>query len=148
MRKLDQRVVFPTLDLPIDLDVTATTDLENIEEVAAAVRERWRVEPGPVPSVIRLLELHGVVVTRYLTGSERLDAFSIPFPAERPIVVLGDDKGHFDRSRFDAAHELGHLVMHLARSPATARSKTKPNASRLRSSCRRATSSTRCHAGR
>jgi Zn-dependent peptidase ImmA (M78 family) len=28
------------------------------------------------------------------------------------VVVLGDDKGQFDRSRFDGGHELGHLVMH------------------------------------
>jgi len=26
--------------------------------------------------------------------------------------VLGADKGHRDRSRFDAVHELAHLVLH------------------------------------
>jgi Zn-dependent peptidase ImmA (M78 family) len=84
---------------------------DAIEEIATELRRRWQLKPGPVPHVIRLLELHGVVVTRYRSGSERLDAFSCPFP-ERPIVVLGDDKGQFDRSRFDGTHELGHLVMH------------------------------------
>ena len=31
---------------------------------------------------------------------------------DRPVVVLGADKGQSDRSPFDAAHELGHLVLH------------------------------------
>ena len=110
-RKLEERVRFPEVDLPTDLHVTSATAGEEIEEIAAEVRGRWGLKPGPVPHVIRLLELHGVIVTRYRTGSERLDAFSCPFP-ERPVVVLGDDKGQFDRSRFDGVHELGHLVMH------------------------------------
>jgi Zn-dependent peptidase ImmA (M78 family) len=44
-------------------------------------------------------------------SSHRVDAFSVPFP-DRPVVVLSSVKGKHDRSRFDAAHELGHLVMH------------------------------------
>jgi Zn-dependent peptidase ImmA (M78 family) len=28
------------------------------------------------------------------------------------VIVLGADKGQADRSRWDASHELGHLVMH------------------------------------
>jgi Zn-dependent peptidase ImmA (M78 family)/DNA-binding XRE family transcriptional regulator len=111
VNKLEERVRFPALDLPTDLHITATTPTDEIEEVAGELRRRWQLKPGPVPHVIRLLELHGIVVTRYRTGSERLDAFSCLFP-ERPVVVLGDDKGQFDRSRFDGAHELGHLVMH------------------------------------
>ena len=44
-------------------------------------------------------------------GTADVDAFSLPF-ADRPVVVLGTDKGDKARSRFDAAHELGHLAMH------------------------------------
>ncbi|RAS70669.1 uncharacterized protein DUF955 [Lentzea atacamensis] len=36
------------------------------------------------------------------------NAFNAGF---RPVVALGADKGLRDRSRFDAAHELGHLVL-------------------------------------
>ncbi len=111
VRKLEDRVQLPAFDLPTHLHVSSTTPLEDIEEIADELRKAWKLEPGPVPHVIRLLELHGIIVTRYRSGSERLDAFSCPFP-ERPIVVLGDDKGDFARSRFDGTHELGHLVMH------------------------------------
>jgi Zn-dependent peptidase ImmA (M78 family)/DNA-binding XRE family transcriptional regulator len=111
VRKLEERVLLPEVDLPPDLHVTGATPDDEIEEIATEVRQRWQLKQGPVPHMIRLLELHGIVVTRYRTGSERLDAFSCLFP-ERPVVVLGDDKGQFDRSRFDGGHELGHLVMH------------------------------------
>jgi Zn-dependent peptidase ImmA (M78 family) len=107
----EERVSFPSLDLPTDLHVGASTSHEEIEHIAQALRERWGLPPGPIPHVVRLLELHGIVVTRYRAESVRLDAFSQPF-GDRPIVVLGDDKGAADRSRLDAAHELGHLVMH------------------------------------
>jgi Zn-dependent peptidase ImmA (M78 family) len=43
--------------------------------------------------------------------SADVDAFSLPF-TDRPVIVLSADKNDRARSRFDAAHELGHLVMH------------------------------------
>jgi len=58
-----------------------------------------------------MLEDHGVIVIRLSLASARIDAFSVAF-ADRPVVVLASDKSDRGRSRFDAAHELGHLVMH------------------------------------
>ena len=34
-----------------------------------------------------------------------------------PYIILGDDKGSAVRSRFDVAHELGHLILHRNLSP-------------------------------
>jgi Zn-dependent peptidase ImmA (M78 family) len=34
------------------------------------------------------------------------------FVSDHPVVVLASDKNDRARSRFDVAHELGHLVMH------------------------------------
>lgn len=66
---------------------------------------------GPVSNVARLLEKHGVVVARLRATNSRIDAFSRWFE-KRPVVVLWDSKDDKGRSRFDAGHELGHLVMH------------------------------------
>jgi Zn-dependent peptidase ImmA (M78 family) len=52
-----------------------------------------------------------VAVIRLPLGTVDVDAFSLPF-ADHPVVVLGADKNDRARSRFDAAHELGHLCMH------------------------------------
>lgn len=107
---LEQHVRLPDYDVPkIPLPLTATRT--EVEDAAAAVRRDWRIGAGPVPHVVKELESHGVVVVRLLTGENKMDAFSVPFD-DRPVVVLTDDKGDRSRSRFDAAHELGHLVMH------------------------------------
>lgn len=84
---------------------------EEVERVAAGVRRAWKVPSGPVRNVVELLEQHGIVVIRLPLDSADVDAFSLPF-ADFPVVVLGSDKNDRARSRFDAAHELGHLVIH------------------------------------
>jgi Zn-dependent peptidase ImmA (M78 family) len=61
---------------------------------------------------VRTVERHGVVVAR-LSLANDADAFSWPVPS-RPLVILGTEKGDRARSRLDAAHELGHLVMHIS----------------------------------
>jgi Zn-dependent peptidase ImmA (M78 family)/transcriptional regulator with XRE-family HTH domain len=91
----------------------------DVEQVAAAVRADLGVPAGPVPDVLNVLERHGVVTARFRVSADKVDAFSIPYP-DRPVVVLGADKGHRDRSRFDAAHELAHLVLHRHLEPGDA----------------------------
>lgn len=109
---LEQRVRLPDLDVP-HIPIGRNADQDQVEDVAAAVRRGWSLERAPVDHAMRLLERHGVVVTRFEVGTRQTDAFSVPFQ-DRPVVVLGADKGDRARSRFDALHELGHLVMHEA----------------------------------
>src|SRR5258708_40375904 len=60
----------------------------------------------------RVLEHAGVIVTR-LDEASKLDAFSRKGRAGGvTVVVLNTAKGSTSRTRFDMAHELGHLVMH------------------------------------
>jgi Zn-dependent peptidase ImmA (M78 family) len=75
------------------------------------VRATWEIQPGPVSDLVGVLERHGIVCARYHTGTQTVDAFSVPF-TDCPVVILGDDKAKRDRERFSGAHELGHLVMH------------------------------------
>ncbi len=83
----------------------------EIEQAATRVRTLWGLPSGPVPNVVELLEAHGVAVIRLPLDSAGVDAFSLPFP-DHPVVVLGADKNDRARCRFDAAHELAHLVLH------------------------------------
>lgn len=107
---LERYVRLPALTIPND-PTHAESNLDDIESIADSTREKLDVPVGPMKHCVRLLETSGVVVTRLATDDERIDAFSVPFP-DRPVVVLGSDKDNLERSRFDAAHELGHLVMH------------------------------------
>ncbi len=116
VRELSGLVEFPELRLP-SLTLAPDGSREEAEAAATQARRFFGLDDQPVENVVRLLERTGVVVTRLLAGAHQIDAFSCRF-AERPIVVLTDDKGFRDRSRFDAAHELGHLVMHPNPAPA------------------------------
>jgi Zn-dependent peptidase ImmA (M78 family) len=61
--------------------------------------------------LIRRIERLGIVVIRLPVESTGIDAFSVPY-MDRPVTVLGSDTYAFDRYRWNAAHELGHLVIH------------------------------------
>lgn len=83
----------------------------TIESAAEQLRAYWRLGMEPVADVIRTMEANGIYVSRGTLGAETLDAFS-EFDAQRPYVFLNSDKNVLVRSRFDCAHELGHLVLH------------------------------------
>jgi Zn-dependent peptidase ImmA (M78 family)/DNA-binding XRE family transcriptional regulator len=107
---LEAFVRLPEADLP-NLSALESAHSIDIEDAAIELRERWAVPSGPVASVVRLLESRGVVVTRSESPTRHVDAFSRWF-GKRPVVVLAGLRLSLDRLRFDAAHELGHLVLH------------------------------------
>ena len=110
---------FPAIDLPDDLSSFADS-VPHIEEVAVEVRRRWGLGVGPIDNMVRLLEGKGCIVTRLHSESESVDAFSV-WMAKRPLIVLSSDKANVERSRFDAAHELAHLVFHHDAEPGSRR---------------------------
>ena len=101
---------FPQVSLPDDLSQYADST-PHTEEVAVKVRERWGLGVGPIDNMLRLLESKGCIVTRLRSESESVDAFSV-WMAKRPLIVLSSNKANVERSRFDAAHELAHLIFH------------------------------------
>lgn len=111
---VERHVELPGRDVP-EISCDPFLDEERrrteAEEAAETVRRRWGLPAGPIANMIGTLEEHGVVCTRLLLNDYRVDAFSVNF-TDHPVVVLAMDKDKWDRSRFDAAHELGHLVMH------------------------------------
>lgn len=107
---LERFVELPEVSLP-ELEVPADLETDDAVSLARASRKLMGLEGGPVPNMVRLLEAHGAVVIEMHEGSHRVDAFSHQGQL-RPVVVLSSLKGDRARRRFDAAHELGHLVMH------------------------------------
>jgi Zn-dependent peptidase ImmA (M78 family)/transcriptional regulator with XRE-family HTH domain len=101
----------PERDVPAGHDAAPSDSFDVIERIAAQIRATWGIARGPIPDVVGVIESHGIVVMRLPLESSDVDAFSLPFP-DRPIIILGADKNDRARSRFDAAHELGHIVMH------------------------------------
>lgn len=103
-------VKFPSLPVPSDPRELRNDD---IEKAATAVRRFWGLGDGPISNVAWLVENHGAVMARQLLNSEALDAYSEWGPSDpMPYIILGTDKLSAVRSRFNVAHELGHLILH------------------------------------
>lgn len=105
------------VDLPINSlpDLAIGEDFLNltapeIEEIAIETRRAWNIGSGPISNLARLLESRGIIIAR-LAIAEKLDAFSF-YRNKKPFIVLGRENTTFFRSRFDAAHELAHLILH------------------------------------
>lgn len=113
---LNVSVEFPCVNLP-DFDVAANFFLlgdDDIEVIAAAARRHWGMsDDGPIGNMIYLLENQGVIVARDHLGAVTLDSLSsVSRTSERPYVMISTEKGTAVRWRYDAAHELGHLILH------------------------------------
>ena len=100
---------FPEFDVPTD-PTQITEGL--IESAATKTRQFWGLEDGAISNVCWLLENKGAIVSRHEFSAPKIDAFSEWHPARHPYVVLSTDKDSAARSRFDACHELGHLLLH------------------------------------
>ncbi|MGH9838031.1 MAG: XRE family transcriptional regulator [Blastocatellia bacterium] len=107
---VDSRVNLPTEQVTPSTSYRAVT-LEEIEHAAAKVRRDWGLGNGPLSNVVHLLESKGILVFRLLSDCKKVDAFSL-WHHGRPYVFLNTEKGSVSRSRFDAGHELGHLILH------------------------------------
>lgn len=80
------------------------------ETAAVMVRTRWGLGEAPAPNMVHLLEAHGVRVFSLDPDHAEVDAFAV-WRDGVPFIFLNTLKSA-ERGRFDAAHELGHLVMH------------------------------------
>ncbi|MFJ4870553.1 helix-turn-helix domain-containing protein [Streptomyces sp. NPDC088757] len=100
---IDRRFRLPATDVP-------SFTKPDPETTAGMVRTRWGLGVAPAPNMVHLLEAHGVRVFSLAPDYAEVDAFAV-WRDGTPFVFLNTMKT-VERGRFDAAHELGHLVMH------------------------------------
>jgi Zn-dependent peptidase ImmA (M78 family)/transcriptional regulator with XRE-family HTH domain len=100
---VEARFTLPVPDVP-------TLTGHDPESAAQVVRARWGLGEKPISNTLHLLEAHGVRVFSLTAENNELDAFSLYWRAQ-PFIFLNTSKSG-ERGRFDAAHELGHLVLH------------------------------------
>lgn len=102
---IEARFDLPETDVP-ELDPSVATP----EGAAALVRAAWHLGDAPIKNVLHLLESRGVRVYSLVNEAREVGAFSF-WRGRTPFICLGDDKTA-ERSIFDSAHELGHLILH------------------------------------
>lgn len=113
---LAAEVVSPGVHRFLSLPEPGLPDLGGSEpaEAARSLRRQWALGTGPVGNVVHLLEAKGVEAFFVDEASESVDGFCL-WRDDRPFVFLSVAKSDGARARFDAAHELGHLVLHPGR---------------------------------
>lgn len=89
-----------------------TTEVKSVSPAKAALslRSDWGIGFRPIGNFLNLLERHGIRVFSLAEETRHLDAYSL-WRNEKPYIFLNTLKTA-ERSRFDAAHELGHLILH------------------------------------
>lgn len=119
-------VDFPAKSLPIVSELQVANDplkletaegLSEIEAIATQVRKQWGLGKGPIDNLQYELESHGIVVTGFRNVDSKIDAFSQRIRVEDSgsifIIALALGEKPRERLRFDMAHELGHILMHV-----------------------------------
>ena len=101
---IEAKFNLPSPDIP-------ECDTDDSESAAEAVRYSWGIGAMSVTNVVALMEAHGVRVFSLATDTPDLDAFSF-WHGAIPYVFLNTNKTA-ERTRMDAAHELGHLALHF-----------------------------------
>jgi Zn-dependent peptidase ImmA (M78 family)/transcriptional regulator with XRE-family HTH domain len=111
---LSDYVDFPTLNLPErNFQDPEQISNDDIEAAAEECRALWQLGRGPIQNLALAAESAGIVIVREetdISAIEGLSSWSDLLGC--PIVLLSADKANGFRSRFDLAHEVGHLILH------------------------------------
>ena len=117
---IEERFELPKVDIP-DLSYESTP-----EAASETLRRHWGIGALPVHNMIHLLEARGTRVFSLAIDAREVDAFSM-WRSETPMVFLNTFKTS-EHSRYDAAHELGHLVLHRHAQPHGPQAEREANA--------------------
>lgn len=116
------------IDARYDLPAHSIPLLNNRspEDAALALRSHWGIGERPIGNMVNMLESHGIRVFSLAEETRHLDAYSF-WRNDRPYVFLNTLKTP-EHSRFDGAHELGHLVLHRHGGPSHRSAEDEANA--------------------
>ncbi|MCZ9955580.1 helix-turn-helix domain-containing protein [Brachyspira hyodysenteriae] len=105
---LDEYVLFPNLNIPIELENYTPEYASN------KLRELWNLNKKPINNIISIVEKNGIVVAKFDTNTDEIDAFSTLINLENRnlyLIALNKNKKYASRIHFDVAHELGHILL-------------------------------------
>lgn len=87
-------------------------DFNEAKTASRELRERWELGLNPIPNVLEMLEEKEIKVVEF-EGPEGFDALST-YVQGLPVIVLEKGKEITNtRKRFNALHELGHLLLNI-----------------------------------
>lgn len=88
------------------------TEFDGPENIARTIRSLWKLPKGPIENLTSTIEKAGIIIININENNEKFDGMAFLTESGQPIIYNNSDKP-WDRQRFNLAHELGHLIMHL-----------------------------------
>ncbi len=110
-------------DLP-EADLAELSDYTP-EVAARSIREKWGLGERPIKNMVHMAEAKGIRLFSMAENTVTVDAFSI-WRGDRPFIFLNTFKSA-EHSRYDAAHEIGHLVLHKHGGPSGRQAEDEAN---------------------
>ncbi|MQB60228.1 helix-turn-helix domain-containing protein [Limosilactobacillus reuteri] len=110
---LSEYVNFPNVNIPspIEEDLDNITN-EKIKKLALLTRKKWGLDnEEPINNLTKLIEANGIIISQANLREKKIDAVS-KWVADRPFILLTDNRESGVRRRFNIAHELGHILLH------------------------------------
>jgi Zn-dependent peptidase ImmA (M78 family)/transcriptional regulator with XRE-family HTH domain len=106
---ISEYIEFPSFNLP-----TIQGEIDP-EKAAEQLRIHWNLGDKPIENIIYLVEQNGILVSRFDSETNDIDAFSQMLDINGESIFLigySKNKGTAARIHFDIAHELGHMLLH------------------------------------
>jgi Zn-dependent peptidase ImmA (M78 family)/DNA-binding XRE family transcriptional regulator len=108
--------ILEMVELHTDLDFQRL-DLDQYpspEAAAAALRSYWKLPVGPIVDLVGTLEAAGAIVHLMRFPTPKIDAASQWTPSARAPFFFLNDVFVGERLRMTLAHELAHMIVHVA----------------------------------
>lgn len=102
-------------DKPREVPYPVVSNLDEADRAAHSLRRSWGLGLDPIPSLMELVEEHGIkVLSVSLVNIDGLMALvNRADESTVPVIVVNRDTWG-ERQRLTMAHELGHLVMDVS----------------------------------
>lgn len=84
---------------------------EDIKQIALQIRNRWKLGFNPIDNLAYIIQRNGYIINKQYINQNKTDGFS-QLINNRAYILISANKECAVRSRFDLAHELGHLILH------------------------------------
>lgn len=84
---------------------------EDIKQIALQIRKHWKLDFNPIDNLAYIIQRNGYIINKQYINQNKTDGFS-QLINNRAYILISANKECAVRSRFDLAHELGHLILH------------------------------------
>ena len=108
---IERFIHLPDVCLPSTPFDSAQGDEDHIEVTAETVRDLWGLGRGSIGDLSAIFETNGIIVIKEAVECPDMDAVSC-WQHGRPFVLISEEVTSGPRSKYNLAHELGHILLH------------------------------------